>query len=311
MEKQIQRALPPPPPKQAIEGTRLNAFGVDPENLTVIGLDTKDGKEHPLYDDRIHLPLDEGLVKNMMVFGVLEPALVRKNGTFVEVIDGRQRVRAAREANRRLLEQGAETIAVPCFVKRGDEQQIMGVMLSTFIRQDDSAIAKALKCQRYLDTGKSEADAALVYGVSAQAVKGWLALLDLAPSVQRAVQSGQLAAGAALALGDLPHVEQAAKLTAILAGGKATAATELKRQQQARQKGDDAVVRNKVVSRDTLRKLAVDDRFIAKALPETQAFLLWILGEGSGGPLSRVLRKVTKPKGETSDTSEPSSEPAE
>lgn len=305
MESQKQKALPPPPPKQAIDGTRLNAFGVDPDNLTVIGLDTKDGKEHPLFDERVYLPLDEGLVKNIMVFGVLEPALVRKNGSFVEIIDGRQRVRAAREANRRLREQGAEPVAVPCFVKRGDEQQIMGVMLSTFIRQDDTPFAKAQKCQRYLDTGKGEADAAIVYGVGTQTVKGWLALLDLAPAVQRAVQSGKLAAGAALALGDLPHAAQTEKLTVLLGGGKAGAAVELKRQQKARQKGDDAVVRNKVVSRDMLRKIASDDRFLAKAESETQALLLWILGEGNGGPLSRVLRKITKPKDDTSDTSEP------
>jgi ParB family chromosome partitioning protein len=294
-----------PQKKKERNEKRLHATAEKPEELTIIGLDTKDGKEHPLFDERVYLPLDEGLVRNIMVFGVLEPALVRKNGPLTEVIDGRQRVRAAREANRRLSEQGAETVAVPCFCKRGDEQQIMGVMLSTFIRQDDTALAKARKCQRYLDTGKSEADAAIVYGVGTQTIKGWLALLDLAPAVQRAVQSGQIAAGAALALGDLPHVEQAEKLAELLNGGKAKAATELKRQQKARQKGDDAVVRSKVVSRDTLRKLAVDDRFIAKAESETQALLLWILGEGNGGPLSRVLRKITKPKDDTSDTSEP------
>ena len=307
METQNQKALPPPPPKQAIEGTRLNAFGVVPENLTIVGLDTKDGKEHPLYDERISLPLDEGLVRNIMVFGVLEPVLVRKNGSFVEVIDGRQRVRATREANRRLAKQGEMTHAVPCFVKRGDEQQIMGVMLSTFIRQDDSALAKAQKCQRYLDMGRSETDAALVYGVATQTVKNWLALLELAPEVQRAIQSGQLTATAALTLGDLPHVAQVEQLAQLLGGNEngvepQNGAAELKRQQKARQNGGQATPRSKNVSRTLLCKLSVDETFLEKAEPETQALLLWILGEGNGGPLSRVLRKLTRT--EASDAAE-------
>jgi ParB family chromosome partitioning protein len=304
MESQKQKVPPPPPPKQALDGTRLNAFGVLPENLTIVGLDTQDGKEHMLYDGRVNLPLDEGLVKNIMVFGVLQAILVRKNGPLIEVVDGRQRVRATREANRRLVEQGAEPHAVPCFVKRGED--LMGVMISTFVRIDDGPLAKAQKCQRYMDTGKGEADAAIVYGVSTQTVRGWLGLLDLAPEVQRAVQHGKVAATAALELRDLVHKDQIEKLAELLGGVKKSgAAVELKRQRQARQKGDDAVVRSKVVSRDTLRKLAVDDRFIAKAESETQALLLWILGEGNGGPLSRVLRKITKPKDDTSDTSEP------
>lgn len=276
--------------KQALDGTRLNAFGMLPEKLTIVGLDTNDGPEHLLYDKRISLPLDEGLVKNIMKFGVKVWVLVRKNGPLTEVVDGRQRVRATREANRRLTEAGMEPHTVPCFVQRSED--MMGVMLSTFIRQDDAPMGQAQKIQRYLDTGKSEADAAIVYGVNVQTIKSRLALLELAPKVQTAVSHGKIAAFAALELRDLKHDEQEAKLAEILANGGG-AGVELRRQREVRKQGKDPVVRSKVVGRNTLRKLSTHEDFVLKASPETQALLNWILGEGNGGPLWRTLRKVS------------------
>jgi ParB family chromosome partitioning protein len=95
---------------QAIAGRRLNAFAVDPDNLIIIGLDTDDGPEHPLYDERVKLPLDESTVLNIMAIGVKEPVLVRKTDGNPEVVDGRRRTMHAREANRRLRELGEKTL---------------------------------------------------------------------------------------------------------------------------------------------------------------------------------------------------------
>lgn len=282
--------------KQAIEGTRLNAFGLDPDEVVIVGLDDGEGPDHPLYDERVALPLDEALVRNIMVFGVIEPIVVRKNGTFVEVVDGRQRVRAAREANARLREQGSEPLAVPAVVKRGDSGQIMGIMLSTFLRQDDTPIAKAQKVARYLDTGKSEAEAALVYGVSAQTIRNWMALLELAPAVQAAVTAGQIGAVAALELRDLPHREQESKVETIIANGASASAGEMRRQRKARaDKSEGDAERAKVVSRIVLRKVAESDKF--DSLPdEARALLLWILGETGQARrvkgLSSILRAI-------------------
>lgn len=100
--------------KQALEGKRLNAFAMDASDLTIIGLDTKDGPEHPLYDERIFLPIDEAMVRNIRAFGVIEAINVRKNGPNVEVVDGRQRVRHARIASQRNVEEGLPPILVPC-----------------------------------------------------------------------------------------------------------------------------------------------------------------------------------------------------
>jgi len=287
-----------PRARQAIEGTRLNAFGVDPQRLTVVGLDTKDGKEHPLYDERVHLPVDEALVKNIMVFGVLEPALVRKNGTLIEVIDGRRRTVAAREANRRLRVQGSEEHTMPCMVKRGDSAQIMGVMLSTFIRMNDSPLLEAVKIQRYLDTGRSEADAAVVYGCNVGTIKLRLALLDLSPSVQSAIKSGRLSPQAGLELSDLTHQDQEKRLRELEGAngdmaGKIAKAPELRRERVARAQGEK-VVTSKVVNRAMLREISTNADFQEAAGEEAQALLAWILGTGDGGSLKKLLRKIAK-----------------
>jgi hypothetical protein len=40
-------------PKQALDGTRINAFGMEPKDLVIVGFDTDDGPEHPLWDERV------------------------------------------------------------------------------------------------------------------------------------------------------------------------------------------------------------------------------------------------------------------
>lgn len=44
-------------------------FFCDPHTVTIIGLDTKDGPEHPLWDERINRPLDKNLVYDIQAHG--------------------------------------------------------------------------------------------------------------------------------------------------------------------------------------------------------------------------------------------------
>jgi ParB family chromosome partitioning protein len=46
----------------------------EPENLHLVT-----DKTHPLYDERIHLPISEAMVLNIMDQGVLEPIIVWKD----------------------------------------------------------------------------------------------------------------------------------------------------------------------------------------------------------------------------------------
>lgn len=199
--------------KQSIEGTRLNAFGVDPDDLVIIGYDTDDGPEHPLYDERAKLPVSEEMVVDIMGQGVLLYVLVRKNGDAVEVSDGRQRVKATREANKRRKKDGLEPILVPCVVKKGDDATMMGIgIAANELRQDDPLSIKAAKLQRYLATGRNEKDAAIRFGVTLQTIKNWGRLSDLDPKVVKAIEEGRIPASAGYALADLSRDEQKTEL---------------------------------------------------------------------------------------------------
>lgn len=240
--------------KQALEGKRLNAFGMDPNDLTVIGFDTKDGPEHPLYDPRVLEPLDEHMVLNIMEFGVLETVIVRKNGDTVEVVAGRRRVLHCREANKRLAKQGSEEHHVPCMLRKGDNGKVMGVYISeNEIRKDDSLTAKAAKLERYLETGKTEEEASVAFGVSVQSIRNWRKISDLDSSVVKAVESGKIKASAAWNLASLSREEQKAELEKQLAaGGRVTA----KRTQKAAKKsrtGEETFAPGKRVINKVLR----------------------------------------------------------
>ena len=77
----------------------------DPDTLVIV-----EDEGSALRDDRAKLPYDERLVLSMMVRGVLQPVIVRKNPETdrTEVVDGRQRVKACREANKRLKKEGRD-----------------------------------------------------------------------------------------------------------------------------------------------------------------------------------------------------------
>lgn len=181
----------------------------DPEDLVLVT-----DESHPLYDERVKWAPSEALIKNIMVYGVIEPVIVRKNGVrdgipVVEVIDGRQRVKAAIEANKRLAKEGAVLIRVPTITRGGDDLSLMGVMVSANeIRRGDELIIKARKAQRLLDNGATEEDVAISFGCTTASVKNYISLLDCCKEVISAVSSGEISADAARKLSKLPREEQ-------------------------------------------------------------------------------------------------------
>ena len=212
--------------KQALPGTRANMFLMDPDEITIIGLDTKDGPEHPLYDERIHLPIDEPLVLSLMAHGNKVPIAVRKNGDAIEAVDGRQRIRCGREANKRLNGEGKPPIRLRVIPERGSDGDMFGVLiLANELRQADGPLAKAEKLKRYMAMGYSEEEAAVTFGVTKTTIKNWIALLEVDPAVRNAVEAGTLPATAASKLASLSREEQKAALKEMQdSGQKATVA---------------------------------------------------------------------------------------
>lgn len=201
--------------------TRQDSFLVFPEHLVIIGLDTDDDASHVLHDPRINDPIDEKMVLNIKAYGVFEPVLTQKlpDGRVV-VLDGRQRVRCAREANRRLKAEGAEVMRIPVAnPKRGDLATATGIMISSNeIRRDDSMAVKAAKAQKlHNQFGRTVEEIAVMFGVSNVTIYSWLKLEDAAPEVQKAIEDGELSTSAGVKLATLPQAVQVEKLAQLKA----------------------------------------------------------------------------------------------
>ncbi|MBN0857258.1 hypothetical protein JTL95_42705, partial [Pseudomonas aeruginosa] len=76
---------------------KTNVLTFEPESLHLVT-----DKTHPLYDERVHLPIDDGIVLNIKELGVLEPIIVWKDPEtgLTCVVVGRQRVKHTLEVNK-------------------------------------------------------------------------------------------------------------------------------------------------------------------------------------------------------------------
>ena len=221
---------------------RTNLLLFDPSKLTLV-TDPK----HPLYDPRVERPLSDEFIANINYHGVLEPVVLRKNpeNGDVEVVAGRQRVRAAIEANKVRKKRGEPQIQVPGIIKRSEDLALMGIMASeNEARVGTSPLERARLMQRMLDRGSGTSDLEIQFACSAATVKNALALLEAPAAVKAAVEKGIITAANGYKLSKLEPAEakkklaqietraprvagrrngSAAKAKAILNGGKAPA----------------------------------------------------------------------------------------
>lgn len=199
---------------------KRDTYMFDPEDLVLVT-----DEKHPLYDERVHLPIDEALVLNMMFapdgvpMGVIEPISVVRNAETgkVEVMVGRQRVKAAREANKRLKKAGLEPIRVPAMIQRASAHRAMGMLISeNENRQDDTPIGRAKKAQRYLDLGRDIKEISVLFGISEASVKNMLALLDAPAAVRNAVEAGKISTSDGYKLSKLEPQEAKEKVAELM-----------------------------------------------------------------------------------------------
>ncbi len=203
---------------------------IDPDDLCIVGLDTNDGPDHELYDERALEPLDEALVKNVSVYGVLQPVTVREQGGQLFVVDGRQRVRAARAARNHQSKAGEFEIRVPYTthgVEGADRQQLTGIMVSANEqRRADDVLVKAAKAARMKALGASLDEVAIAFGRSTVTIRNWLSLLEADDAVLSAVRDGMCAVSAANEIVKYPKEEQADVLNTLLGQTKNGRVTE-------------------------------------------------------------------------------------
>ncbi len=177
------------PGQQAVDAPRSSLFQVRPEDLFIIT-----DKKHPRYDKRVELPLDEGLAASVHASGVIEPIIAWKDGDRIEVLDGRQRTRAAVESNKTRKKTGATLLRVPVVLRKiADDAVATSIRNQANIRVPDTILAKAESVKHDMEIhGKSESQAAAERGVGVATVKQWLRLLDCSAKVRAAVDEGRI-----------------------------------------------------------------------------------------------------------------------
>lgn len=249
---------------------KTNLLLFAPENLTLVT-----DKAHPLYDERVNLPVDENMVLNIMYQGVIEPIVVRKNRETgeTEVVAGRQRVKNAIEANVRLRAKGCEPIRVPATIRNGNDGEMAGVMVSeNEIRRADTPMGRAEKMAQLLKFGKDESALAVIFGCSEATVKTHLALLECCAAVRNAVEAGKINLGHAKALAKMEPAEQREKLGELVKAGDGAQGHEKARKQR------------EVIASDK-PKMRTRKEILAAIADETEDFdswrdaLRWALGE--------------------------------
>lgn len=198
----------------------------DPDTLVLVT-----DKTHPLYDPRVEFDPNPELVASVAMMGVLEPVLVRRNGSdtngkpVMEVIDGRQRVLAARVVNaKRRAVRGADfvPVLVPAAVRRSkNDDKAFEEMVGANLRVPTDQVTESNKLARYLDDGHDEADALVVFGLpNKRALRSLLALADCSKRVQKAVACDEVTLTTARALSTLPNEEQDAELQKLRDSGR-------------------------------------------------------------------------------------------
>lgn len=292
----------------------FNADGRDellwwfPEKLTIV-----DDKDSPLYDpDRLAKPPPEWLIESIMQKGVRVPIIVRLNGKdeddvpIVEVVDGRQRVRAAIEANKRLMARGLETVRVQGIRTRGTDGDMLALMVMTNeLRQEDTPLAKARKAQRAADIGFSDTEIAALFGVQGVTIKQWKTLLDCDSSVQKSVERGELPPTTAVVLAKLPRAEQKAALEKMKTDGTLRGVGGRVAAEKAAGRSAAVETRTAVPSRVWLKRLLAEleqSPALAGSPPEGKQVLgalsaLRLVVDGKkprGGPVADAWRVVQK-----------------
>jgi len=159
-------------------------------------------------------------VQSIMLFGVKQTIIIKKQAERVYVVDGRQRTLACREANARCRKLGQPVKKIPAILQIGSEADVVeSMILTNEHRLAESLMAKAEKAARYIASGRTPSEAAILFGVKLTTINQWTKLLDLTPSVRKAVDAGQVSASAAAKLVSLPAADQKKALAEALEGG--------------------------------------------------------------------------------------------
>ena len=201
--------------KTAVDAARAGTvFVLPPEDDRLVLVNDP---ASPLYDERLTLPVSEELALSIAREGQIQPGKVKKNGPQLEILDGRQRYRAARlvnewvrNADERVAFRGGVEVGFKFEVVRPeDEKDAIRKMIAANLHVEDTPMVRARRIARALKWGLTVEDVRVSYGFkSAATIENILALLDCAPAVQNAVERREMPESVARRLRDLDHGKQ-------------------------------------------------------------------------------------------------------
>ncbi len=165
----------------------------------------------------------EDLARSIKANGMVQPIVVRREGTRYQIIAGERRWRAAQQAG---------LLKVPVVVKEiapGEDHRLLEwALIENIQREDLNPIEQALAYRRMMDEfGRTQEDVAEAVGKDRSSVANTLRLLRLPAEVRAQVAGGALSMGHARALLALEH-EAAVKRAAseVLSRGLSVRETE-------------------------------------------------------------------------------------
>lgn len=209
--------------KRADNAPRQELKMYNPDEVIIIGVDTKDGPNHWGYDEESNkTPLVEADVRFTYERGIIQNVLARRDGDRLIIVAGRGRTRQLREANKRRIADGLDPWFLPVRIVRGDEREMRALKHGeNSHRREQTPFATA---QRALELSQHfpEDKAADIMGLGVAQFRNVLKLLDVGADVKKAVQQGKLGQTAAIELAALPEAQQSEQLAALLAATEAS-----------------------------------------------------------------------------------------
>lgn len=205
------------PSKNKAAGSHVDMWACEPESLVI---DTDEAKE--LYDERVDLKVSEELVASILYApdgekpqGVLVPVAAWRDPETgkIHVVNGRQRVRACVEANKRLKKQGLPPLRIRWYpANRGAKARMATMIGANEGDQKDSPLVRARKAARMKERGFGDEEIAALMACSVGTVKNMLGLLDAPAAIRNAVDSEKVSVSAGYQLARLEPEEAKKRL---------------------------------------------------------------------------------------------------
>ncbi len=255
---------------------------LDADRIVII-----EDKEHPRYDARIDMPLSEAFLASVAEKQWYPVVVFKNEDGEPEIVDGRRRLRAIRELNKRKPKGEARHMVGAIYLRIGADEDMNEVVnaarQTTNLHEGDSISRKAREAHRHMERfGWSAARTAILFGVTPKKIEQYREILDCAAPVLSALDDGRIGIGAAVELAPLSKADQIAKLAEISEGRAPTRETNGNGKKEHKTHGRPGIA--------AIKKLK--EEYSALMTPAALAVVKYVLGETDLAGLAKDIPGV-------------------